>query len=92
MSKQYLEGKSVSRHEAEARIRTIFGQEDIFIVGQGFKPCFHIPATKQSLFEDGAFVLGWQLDALREINWKLTQVKSTEQGLTVWVEEVNSWE
>ena len=91
MSKQYLANQSVSRVEAEAKLRAIFEQEDIFVVGQGFNINFTIPSTSQ-LFDDGAFVLQWQIEALKEFNWKVTQFKSSTRGLTVWVTEINDWE
>ena len=91
MTTQYLENKSVSRNEAEQKLRAIFGTEDIFVIGQGFNINFTIPATSQ-LFEDGAYVVEWQVEALREFNWKITQFKSGVRGLTVWVKEISSYE
>ena len=91
MSKQFLEGQSLTRKESESKIRTIFKTEDIFIVGQGFNINFNIPHTQQ-LFEDGAFVTEDQIDAIRQINWKLTQVSSHAKGLHVWIKEVMHYE
>ena len=91
MSKQYLEGKSIPRVEAESKIRAIFNIEEIFIVGQGFTPCFTLPYQK-GLFGQEATVVEWQIDALREINWKVVQTKATDKGLTVWIKEIQKWE
>jgi len=91
MTKQYLEGQSLTKIEAESKIRAIFNTEDIFIVGQGFTPCFTLSYEK-GLFGQEAHILEWQIDALREINWKVVQSKASDKGLTIWIREVRKWE
>tara|TARA_R110000803_G_scaffold95123_2_gene162879 strand:+ start:242 stop:517 length:276 start_codon:yes stop_codon:yes gene_type:complete len=91
MTKQYIENHSISRHEAEDRLRAIFETEEILVINQGQKINFTIPHTKQ-LFGQQAFVLDWQIEALREFNYRLTQVCSSSKGLTIWVTEVQDYE
>lgn len=91
MTQQYLANHSISRHEAEDKIRAIFETEDIFVIGQGLTTNFTIPATKQ-LFGQQAYVAGWQIQALREFNYKITQVCGSKNGLTIWLTEVQDYE
>lgn len=90
-TKQYIQGNTLSRHESEQRLKAIFGMEDIFVVGQGFTPCFTIKHTK-GVFHKEATVTEWQIDALRQFNYRIVQVSSYAEGLTVWVEEIREYE
>ncbi len=90
MTKQYLVGQSVPRVEAEAKLRAIFSNEDIFVVGQGLKINFRI--QNKAGFFGKATLHQWQIEALAKFNWKLIQVQAQENGLTIWVTEVDEWE
>ena len=89
--KQYIQGNTLSRHEAEQRLKAIFGIEDVFIVGQGFTPSFTIPHTK-FLGSMEATVTEWQIESLRDFNYKIMQMKSSKYGLTVWVTEIREYQ
>ena len=91
MTKQYIQGNTLNRHETEQRLKAIFGMEDIFIVGQGFSPCFTIKHTK-GVFRKEASVLQWQIEALKDFNYRIIQLSSSAQGLTVWVSETMEYE
>jgi hypothetical protein len=90
-TKQYIKGNTINRHETEQRIKAIFGLEDVFLVGQGFTPCFTIKHTK-GVFHKEATVTEWQIDALRIFNYRVVQLSSSAKGLTVWVSEIMEYE
>jgi len=91
IKKQYIQGNTISSHEAEQRLKSIFGIEDIFIVGQGFTPSFTIPHTK-GVFSMESTVTEWQIESLRDFNYKIVQIQSRKNGLTVWVKEIMEYE
>ena len=80
----------ITRKDAENHLRKIFGTEDIFVVGQGFNINFALPLDTP--------VTENQIDALKEINYKLVQVEAVvnKSGFTdhlhIHVREVFCWE
>ena len=87
---EYKKGKSVSRKEAEKRIRRIFNDKNILVVGQGFDPNFALPLD--------TFIHERQIDALRSFNWKISQFNAVvnksgmKDHLHIWVTEIKEWQ
>jgi len=90
MTKQYLDNHSISRHEAEQKLRAIFETEDVFVVGQGFNINFSVPLD--------TYIHEWQIEALREFNYRLTNFhpvvnqSGMNDHLHIWVKEVMEYE